>query len=110
MSCLHPQVVLLPAPRRASDPVPTFTELTADKAALWQKPRWAPGVLVHPSGTHPKRGTPLHVRLMQLTARACAVCDAGGRRPFPTDKLLREHLAQEHDRRLCQVCWDAGRR
>ena len=31
-----------------------------------------------------------------MTARSCRVCDAGGRRPFTTDRQLQEHLSTQH--------------
>lgn len=62
------------------------------KASLWSKPRWAKGVyVVQESVSGPVRRKPLHVALLQMTARACAICDRYGRHPFASDKLLQVH-------------------
>lgn len=41
---------------------------------------------------------------VQMTSRACSVCDAGGARPFPSDKELTSHVVSAHRRRLCSIC------
>jgi hypothetical protein len=38
------------------------------------------------------------------------VCDQSGRKPFPTDKLLEQHLRYAHGRQLCATCTPLGRR
>ncbi len=44
-----------------------------------------------------------------MTSRSCRLCDAGGHHPFPSDRLLHEHLALAHQgRQLCGVCVKAG--
>jgi hypothetical protein len=43
-------------------------------------------------------------------ARRAQVCDQGGRKPFPTDKLLSQHLRSAHHSQLCAICTAAGRR
>ena len=32
------------------------------------------------------------------------MCDAGGERPFATDKQLQQHVQSAHKRQLCPVC------
>eukprot|EP00951_Prasinocladus_malaysianus_P019123 scaffold154394_cov30-Prasinocladus_malaysianus.AAC.1 len=76
---------------------------------LWHRKGWAPGVFVDttkdPAGRPSGKGSrPLNVELMQMTARACSVCDKAGRRPFPSDKALLEHVEASHGRFLCHVC------
>jgi hypothetical protein len=120
--------------------LPPFEALMAGqvRTAMWQKPRWAQGVYVlspraaeallaqqqqqqddaptasfSPAAVDAaaRAGKPLHVALQELTARACPVCDRGCKRPFPTERLLEQHLRSAHGgRQQCPVCVDAGRR
>ncbi len=60
---------------------------------------------------------PLHCAMLLGLADPAAlppsplqVCDQGGRKPFPTDKLLEQHLRYAHARQLCGICTAQGRR
>jgi hypothetical protein len=39
-----------------------------------------------------------------MTARACPVCDKGGRHPFSSNRLLQDHMRLSHGRQLCELC------
>eukprot|EP00798_Chlamydomonas_sp_ICE-L_P015510 gene15510-21600_t len=102
-----PEVVVLRPP--ASGPVPGYqTLLGSGRDRLWSKPRWAKGVNVYeplegpPEGKRSSRLKPLHALLQQMTAIACAVCDRGGKRPFPAQRALSEHMWDAHHKSLCQ--------
>jgi hypothetical protein len=45
-----------------------------------------------------------------ITARACALCDPAGERPFPSDKALCAHTEAAHGRQLCPICLEVGGR
>ncbi|GAX86308.1 hypothetical protein CEUSTIGMA_g13720.t1 [Chlamydomonas eustigma] len=99
----------------------SFSDLMSKREALWSRPKWANGVFVYESclaETASKEGgergrpglsvKPLHVSLLQMTARSCRVCDRHGQRPFPSDHALQEHLMAAHGRQACQICVSAG--
>jgi len=97
-------------------PAAFFQEAMASKQKrLWHRKQWAPNVFVDTASDCQGGGRrggkpPLHVRLMQQTARACLLCDRSGHRPFPSDKALLHHVDTSHDQRLCHVCLKARRR
>lgn len=68
---------------------------------------------VLPAPASSARGAmPLYVRLLQMTAVACPVCDKGGQRPLPSMRALQEHLASAHEGalQLCPTCVTAHRK
>lgn len=114
-SCPAAQVVIIAAPK-AGEAIPSFDDLMAQKAALWQKPKWAPGVLARREDTIPfpqnrSRRIPVHLRLLQMTALACPECDTTGQHPLPNMKVLQDHLAFMHGGMvMCPVCITAHRK
>ena len=98
------EVVVTRAPAPGQEP-DRFEDLMQRRSSLWQRPKWSRGVLVNDAAAaggeaqqqqqqqpRGRRSRPLHFSLLAMTSRSCCVCDADGRRPFPTQKLLLDHL------------------
>ena len=76
---------------------------------LWHKPKWCRSIFVDdapvPGVTHTLN---LHSRLQHIAARACAVCDPQGHRPFPSNTALTKHVTAQHHQHMCTVCLDVS--
>ncbi len=68
--------------------------------------------LTGPPGPEHGPTGPLPPSPAQLTSLSCPVCNPSGckAKPFPTAKLLREHLQAVHDREQCTICLQAHRK
>jgi len=76
---------------------------------LWHNPKWCRSIFVDdapvPGVTHTLN---LHSRLQHIAARACAVCDPQGHRPFPSNTALTKHVTAQHHQHMCTVCLDVS--
>jgi hypothetical protein len=113
--CIVLQVVVIATPS-AGKCIPSFEVLLQQRANLYQKPKWAPGVLSEkaliPCPQSRSGRMPLHVRLLQLTAVACPECDPLGERPMQQGmRQLQEHLQCVHrGLQMCPTCVTARRK
>jgi hypothetical protein len=108
------QVVVIATPQ-AGTAIPSFEALLQQRTTLYQKPKWAPGVLSEktpiPCPESRNGRMPLHVRLLQLTALACPECDPLGERPLQGMRQLQEHLRFMHrGLQMCPTCVTARRK